>query len=85
VVSALGSTVDSFWRSLFNGRSGIRTIRADLADCLRFKNGAEVDGYNPSDHFDPKQLTFIDRFAQYGLVAAREAARDAGFEFAQRG
>ena len=81
VVSALGSDVPSFWSALSDGRSGIRPMRSVPAEEFRFKNGAEVDGYNPAEHFDPKQLTYIDPFAQYGLVAAREAVRQAQLDF----
>ena len=80
VVSALGPTRQAFWQGLCEGRSGIRPI--ETVDCtqFRFRNGAEVFGYNPADHFEEKQLTYLDRFAQYGLVAAREAQKDAGIE-----
>jgi nodulation protein E len=84
VVSALGTGIDAFWSSLANGRSGIRPIRSLNTEQIRFKNGAEVDGFAPADHFDPKQLAYIDPFAQFALVAAREAVRNAGVEFASR-
>ena len=48
---------------------------------LRFQYGAEVHGYNSADHFEPKQADYIDRFAQFGVVAAREAIRDSGIEW----
>jgi nodulation protein E len=48
---------------------------------LRFATGAEVTGYDPAAHFDPKQLSLLDLFAQYGLVAAREAVRNSGLKF----
>lgn len=73
VVSALGCGVAQFWDALSHGRSGIRPIVG--FDSLRFPNGAQVDGYVASEHFDDKRLTLVDRFAQYALVAAREAVR----------
>jgi nodulation protein E len=48
---------------------------------LRFTKGAEVAGYVPEDHFDVKQLSLIDRFAQFGVAAARQAVRAAGVDF----
>jgi nodulation protein E len=48
---------------------------------LRFPNGAEVAGYEPRSHFDEKQLSYLDDFAQFVLVAAREAVRDSRIEF----
>lgn len=76
VVSALGIGLEPFWRSISQGRSGIRPITG--MEPLRFPNGAQVDGYVPTDHFDEKRLTALDRFAQYALVAAREAVGMAG-------
>lgn len=48
---------------------------------LRFQNAAEVRGFNAEDYFDEKTLYWLDPFAQYGIVAAREAVRDSGIEF----
>ena len=78
VVSALGPDLDSFAESLFAGRSGIRPLRCVPPGALRFRNGAEVDGYDPSSHFDAKQLSLLDAFAQYAVVAARDAVRNSG-------
>jgi 3-oxoacyl-[acyl-carrier-protein] synthase II len=40
--------------------------------------GGQVDGFEPSDHFDRKQARRMERFVQFALVAAREAVADAG-------
>src|SRR5206468_12381195 len=45
---------------------------------LRFPNAAEVRDFNPLDHFEERAVDFLDRFAQFALVSAREAAADAG-------
>src|SRR5262249_31990411 len=37
--------------------------------------------FNAEEHFDPKDAGFLDRFAQYGVVAAREAIRDSGLDW----
>jgi nodulation protein E len=76
VVSAFGCGVSVFWDALSQGRSGIRPI--ERLPPLRFPNGAQVSGYAPLEHFDEKRLMLIDPFAQYALVAAREAISTAG-------
>jgi nodulation protein E len=80
VISALGPNAASFWRCVSQGQSGIGPIEG--ADCsrVRFKNGAEVRSFNPEDHFDAKQRPLLDRFAQFAVIAAREAIRDARLE-----
>lgn len=81
VISAIGKNVAEFWDSLARGCSGIRPIETPECDALRFRNGAEVPVYQPLDYFDEKQLPFLDRFAQFAVIAAREAVRDAAVEW----
>ena len=78
VVSALGNNVHEFWQRLSGGQPGIGRIEAIDPGLLRFENGAEVRGWNPSTYFDEKDAGLLDRFAQFGVVAARDAVADAG-------
>ena len=80
VISAIGNNVSEYWDSLRQGQSGIRPIETPGCDELRFRNGAEVPGYDPTAHFDEKQIPFVDRFAQFAVIAAREAVRDSSLE-----
>jgi nodulation protein E len=81
VISALGPDRTAFWQALCQGRPGIGPIRSVDRSLLRFENGAEVGDYNPADHFDAKTVMSLDRFAQFGVIAAREAVRDAQLEW----
>jgi nodulation protein E len=83
VISALGENAGEFWNALIEGRSGIRPIQAVDRTQFRFQNGAEVQNYNPSKYFDEKEQSLLDRFAQFAVVAAREAVGDSGIEFTQ--
>jgi nodulation protein E len=51
-------------------------------DCstLRFQNGAQVRGFDALKHFEGGKDAQIDRFAQFSVVAAREALRDSGLD-----
>ncbi len=81
VISALGRNAAGFWQALIEGRSGIGPIEsADIAG-LRFSNGGEVHGYCCADYFQNKEADFLDRFAQFAVIAAREAVRDSGIEW----
>src|SRR5260370_27951129 len=82
-MSAVGNNAGEFWKSLAEGRSGIAPPEAPDLATLRFRNGAEVRGYKPTCHFDEKQADYLDRFAQFAVVSAREAIRDSGIEFDQ--
>lgn len=81
IVSAIGNTVDEFWASLAAGRSGIGPMTKVPTDDLRFKNAAEVRGFDATEHFDPKILAWLDPFAHFGIVAARQAISDSGIVF----
>jgi nodulation protein E len=83
VISPIGNNRDEFWRSLSAGCPGIRPLQAVDGRLLRFPNGAEVQGFDPSRYFDEKEIGLLDRFAQFGVVAAREAVKDAGIEWTQ--
>jgi nodulation protein E len=81
VVSALGSTISDFWSALAAGRSGIRPLQSIPAGILRFSRGAEIADFDPPSHFTPKEITYLDRFAQFAVLAAREALGDAAVEW----
>ena len=81
VISALGLDTRSFAEALAAGQTGIRPIESIDATQLRFHNAAEVHGYNPEAYFEPKDLGFMDRFAQFAVIPAREAVAQAGIEW----
>jgi nodulation protein E len=82
-ICALGRNIEDFAASLREGRSGIATIQSADCSTLRFRNGAEVSGYDHRPYFDDKQADFMDRFAQFAVIAAREAVADSGIEWTE--
>ncbi len=80
VISALGPDRVQFWESLQQGRGGIGPldIDSDRPAPPRFKNGAQIKNFDPDQYFSPKQVGFMDRFAQFAVIAAREAVGQAG-------
>ncbi len=85
VISALGLDAAGFWDALTAGRSGIGPLHTSLnrieSAPLRFANVAEVHDYKPEAFFEAKELSFMDRFAQFAVLAAREAIRQSGIEW----
>ena len=53
-VSALGSSRAAFWQALSEGRSGIGPLEGVGDPDLRFENGAQVRGFDPEAHFEPR-------------------------------
>src|SRR3954454_14976302 len=80
-ISALGRNTAEFADALRAGRSGIGPIQSADTSKLRFQNGAEVQQYSHQPYFEDRRADFIDRFAQFAVIAAREAVQDAGIEW----
>jgi nodulation protein E len=83
VISGLGKDVNEFWQNVTGCRSGIAPIRSMDMSNIRFQNGCEVKDYRPLDYFPAKELDILDKFSQFGLIAAREAVADAGIEWTE--
>ena len=79
-LTPLGNDVPTFWESLVNGVSGAGPITH--IDTTKFKTqfACEVKNFNPLDHFDRKEVRKHDLFSIYGIVAAREAVKDANID-----
>jgi nodulation protein E len=80
-ICALGRTVSECAASLCQGRSGIGPITSTDCSQLRFQNGAEVSAYSHHPYFDDRRADFMDRFAQFAVIAAREAVACAGIRW----
>jgi 3-oxoacyl-(acyl-carrier-protein) synthase len=80
-ISALGHNIPETWDAVCNGRSGVAPIQGvDVAD-MRFQNGAQISNYDPLAHFTANRALFMDPFAQFAVIAAREAVLDSGIAF----
>jgi 3-oxoacyl-[acyl-carrier-protein] synthase II len=78
MLTALGNDVDSSWRGMVAGRSGIGTIEAFDPSRLAARIAGEVHGFDASHILDRKEVRRTDRYIQFGLVASREAMDRAG-------
>ena len=82
VISPLGLDVQSTWKSIVAGKSGIDFITAFDTDGFDTTFAAEVRGFEPEAYLERKESRRMDRFAQFAAVAAQEACRDAGIDIA---
>ncbi len=80
IICPLGLNLSETWKSLSEGRPAIGPIQGIDCSTLRFQNGAQVRGFDPLKHFEGGKDAQIDRFAQFSVVAAREALRDSGLD-----
>ncbi len=78
LVTPLGIGVDTTWKNICAGESGIDLItRFDTSDYL-VKIAAEVKNFEVEEFLDRKLAKNLDLFVQYGLVAAKMAVEDSG-------
>lgn len=78
IVSPVGTGLDNFWTALTSGVSGIaRITRFDPSD-YSTQIAGEVKEFDFSRFIDKKEGRRMDRFSQYGVVAAGMAIEDAG-------
>jgi nodulation protein E len=81
VICGLGRNRQEFEAGLRTGRCGIGPLTDMECADLRFRDGAEVRCYDPANYFSLKEADMIDRFAQFAVVAAREAVAQSGIEW----
>jgi 3-oxoacyl-[acyl-carrier-protein] synthase II len=77
VICAAGKNTGEFLTSLKDGRRGIKEIT--LFDCTGYPSrmAAQIEGYDPLDFFDKRELRRLSRVDQFVLIAAEEALADA--------
>lgn len=79
-ITPLGNDVESTWTAAKEGHSGAAPITHFDASKFKTQFACEVKGFVPEEHFDRKKLRQLDLYAQYGVVAARQAVKDAGLD-----
>ncbi len=79
-LTPLGNNLNDYWKGLVDGVSGAGLITHFDTSKFKTKFGCEVKGFDPANHFDRKEARKMDRYAQYALVAAEEAVKDAGLD-----
>jgi 3-oxoacyl-[acyl-carrier-protein] synthase II len=84
LITPLGVGVEKSWNGLVAGRSGIRRITQFDASAFPTQIAGEVDGFNPGDYIEPKEIKKMDRFIQFGLAASIMAMGDSGLKIDDR-
>jgi len=81
IISAIGNNTHDFWKNLVACNSGIEPFDSVDPALMRFKNGAEVKKFDASTLIEKSDLDLMDRFAQFSVVAAKEAVKQSGIIF----
>jgi 3-oxoacyl-[acyl-carrier-protein] synthase II len=86
VVSPIGTGVAEFWKAALAGISGISAVPPfDTLpmEAYRSRVVGRVRDFDAAAHLDATQAERLDRYAQFGLVATKEAVADAGLTMAR--
>lgn len=72
-INPLGHDVETTWRNLVAGKSGVDLLtRFDISN-FHTKIAAEVRDFDPSNYIAPREARRMDLFLQFALVATGEA------------
>ena len=79
-LTPIGNDVETTWKNALESVSGAGPITHFDASKFKTQFACEVKNFNGADHFDRKKLRQLDLYAQYALVAAKQAVEDANLE-----
>lgn len=77
-VTPIGNTLEEYWKSLQEGKSGAINITRFDTENFKTKFACEVKNFDPLLHINPKEAKRMDLFTRYAVAAAHMAIEDAG-------
>lgn len=81
-ISGLGLNKNEFWDGLKAGRTAIKPLDPQMEN-VKISLGATVPAFDPETYFTSDELAVLDRYSQLAVIAAQEAAEDAGLSFGE--
>ncbi len=75
-VTPLGLDVKTTWEGLKNGANGIGPITLFNTENFKATLAAEVKGFDPKEYLEVNEILRTDRYAQFAVAAAKQAADD---------
>ncbi len=82
-INALGHNVAETWENLKNGISGCDKITQFDASKFKTQIACEIKNYDVTQWIPKQDARKMDRYAQYGVIAAMEAMEDSGLVVGQ--
>ncbi|MFQ6020194.1 MAG: beta-ketoacyl-ACP synthase II [Dehalococcoidia bacterium] len=76
-ITPIGNSVDEFWQSCLEGRSGIDYTTAFDASPYPARIAGEVRDFDPTDYMELRDSRRMARFSHLSVAAARQAFQDA--------
>ena len=79
-VTPLGNNAAETWEGMKKGKNGIGPITLFDTENFRAKLAAEVRNFDPREYLEVNEVLRTDRYAQFAVAAAKQAADDSGVE-----
>lgn len=79
-VTPLGLDVKTTWEGLKNGANGIGPITLFNTENFKATLAAEVKDFDPKEYLEVNEILRTDRYAQFAVAAAKQAADDSKIE-----
>ncbi len=83
VLSPVGIGKEAYWQALLRGQSGIDRLTRFDSSLYDSKIAGEVKDFVPEQFLERKEIRRMDRFAQFGVAAAKLAVGDAALEIGE--
>lgn len=80
VITPIGNTVEEFWKSLLEGRSGVKTITSFDPTPFSSHIASQVRVFDASAYMGPKEIRKTDRFVHFAIASAKQAMDDSGLD-----
>ncbi|MGR3723455.1 beta-ketoacyl-[acyl-carrier-protein] synthase family protein [Abyssibius alkaniclasticus] len=79
-INPLGHSASATMQAMAEGRCAIGPLDIRDVDRLQIGIAGQVRGYDEAAHFGRQELVLYDRFAQFALLAGREAMAQSGLD-----
>ncbi len=79
-VTPLGNNAAETWDGMKSGKNGIAPITLFDTENFKAKLAAEVKGFDPREYLQVNEVLRTDRYAQFAVAAAKQAADDSGID-----
>jgi 3-oxoacyl-[acyl-carrier-protein] synthase II len=80
MISPLGLDVQSSWKAILEGKSGVGFITHFDATGYPVRIAAEVKGFEPTKYIEQKEVKKMDRFIHFAIAATEMALADSGLK-----
>ena len=79
-VTPLGNNAAETWEGMKSGKNGIGPITLFDTEGFKAKLAAEVKGFDPREYLQVNEVLRTDRYAQFAVAAAKQAADESGID-----